>query len=64
MAEVCKYYTVKDIQNILGCGRDKAYELVRSSTFPKTRIGKTLYIDKDEFEKWRKRNFYSEFKLK
>lgn len=59
----CLYYTVKDIQSIIGCGRDKAYSLARSKTFPSTKIGKTFYIDKEEFEKWRKKNAYSEIIL-
>ncbi len=57
------YYSVKDIQTILGCGRGKVYALIRLKTFPKTRIGGTYYIDKEEFEKWRKRNLYSEITL-
>lgn len=53
------YYSVKDIQNIMGCGRDKAYALANLKSFPKTRIGRTMYIEKEEFDKWRKRNLYS-----
>ena len=64
MTEPCKYYSVKDIQSIMGCGRDKAYQLVKSSSFPSTRIGKIMFIDKEEFEKWRKRNSYTEVFIK
>lgn len=58
MGEV--YYSVRDIQSIMGCGRDKVYALSNFKTFPKTMIRKTIYIDKEEFNKWRKRNLYSE----
>ena len=55
------YYTVKEVQQLIGCGRDVAYSLVRSKAFPKTKIGKTYFVDKEEFEKWRKKNLYNEF---
>lgn len=58
-----EYYSVIDLQNILGCGRSKAYSIVREATFPKTRIGGTYYINRAEFEKWKSRNLYSEIKL-
>ena len=57
------YYTVEDIQAVLGCGRSKAYRLVALPTFPKIRIGRTFYIRKDEFEKWAKNNLYSDVTL-
>jgi len=57
------YYSVQDIQTILGCGRGKAYTLIKLKTFPKTKIGGKYYIDKEEFEKWRKRNLYTEIIL-
>lgn len=59
----CLYYTVKDLQQLIGCGRNKAYELVNSKTFPSTKIGKTFYVDKEEFERWRKKNTYSQIIL-
>lgn len=43
---------VKDIQEILGCGKNTAYKLVNQTGFPKMRIGKIIYVPEDEFEKW------------
>ena len=54
------YFSVIEIQQKFGCGRQKAYQIVNSKGFPKTKIGRTYYIDKAEFEKWRKRNLYLE----
>jgi len=59
MTENSKYYSIKDIQELFGCGRSKAYDIIALPMFPKMRIGKTFYIDKAEFEKWRNKNLYS-----
>ena len=47
-----KMLTVKDIKNSLGCGINRAYEIVNQSDFPKIKIGKRFYIPEDEYEKW------------
>ena len=47
-----KLLRVKDIEKIFGCGRNKAYELMKSPGFPAIRIGKNLYVSKEELEKW------------
>lgn len=51
-----KFLSVKDIQNYLGCSRNKAYSIVHSNGFPKIRIGKQFYIPESDFEKWINRN--------
>ena len=35
-------YGVSDVANILGIGRDEAYALFKSPTFPSTRLGKKI----------------------
>ena len=45
-------YDVPKIQEILHCGRNVAYNLMNSKDFPSIQIGKRLYIEKKEFEKW------------
>lgn len=45
-------YDVSKIQEILHCGRNAAYNLMNSKDFPSIQIGKRLYIEKKEFEKW------------
>ena len=57
------YYTLKDIQIIFHCGRDKAFALVQIKSFPKIKIGGRYYIDREEFNKWRKANLYTEISL-
>ena len=45
-------YDVLKIQEILHCVRNAAYNLMNSKEFPSIQIGKRLYIEKKEFEKW------------
>lgn len=45
-------YDVQKIQDILHCGRNAAYNLMKSKDFPSIQIGKRLYIEKKEFERW------------
>ena len=47
-----KILTVKDVKEILGCGINRAYDIVNQRDFPKIKIGKRFYIPEDEFEKW------------
>lgn len=44
--------TVKELQEYLGVGRVKAYELVNSSGFPTVRIGRKILVSRDGLEKW------------
>ena len=39
-------YSVTEIAELLGIGRSKAYELVRSGTIPSLRLGKRIVIPK------------------
>ena len=55
-----EYYSIKEVQSILGCGKQKVYNLVKLKSFPATKIGKVYYINKREFESWERRNLYSE----
>jgi len=56
--------TVKDVKNVLGCGINRAYEIVQQRDFPKMKIGSRYYICPDEFEKWLKSYTRKEFILK
>lgn len=44
--------TPTDIMNHLKLGRNKTYELIRLSSFPKIKIGNTYRIPKDKYLKW------------
>jgi len=45
-------YTVKDIQKILKISRTAAYELVDGTHFPVKRIGRSIRVSQEAFEKW------------
>lgn len=55
--------TVKDIKRSLGCGINRAYEIVNQKDFPKIKIGKRLYIPKDEYKKWLQSYVRKEYKI-
>jgi excisionase family DNA binding protein len=46
------YMTVEQMAKHLKIGRTKAYELVRSQSFPKVRVGKSIRIPTDGLAKW------------
>ena len=45
-----KYYTVKEVADILNIGKRKAYRLVNQKDFPKLLIGGSIRIPQKEFE--------------
>lgn len=49
------YFSVKDIQTLLGCGKNKAYAVIKQPDFPQMKIGKSYYIPQEEFFKWQQR---------
>lgn len=54
-----KLLTVKDIQAIFNCSNHKAYSIMRSDTFPSTKIGKQYYVTEDNFNKWLENHKYN-----
>ena len=55
--------TVKEIQNELKIGRDRAYSLVRSKGFPAIKIGARFYVTEEALKKWLEKNEGREIKL-
>lgn len=47
-----RIYTVDEIQDILGIGRNSAYALVKSGVFHSVRIGGNIRISKKSFDDW------------
>lgn len=47
-----RIYTVDEIQDILGIGRNSAYNLVKSGVFHSVRIGGNIRISKKSFDEW------------
>ena len=52
-----KLYTVKDLC-AMGLGRDKAYALMHSTTFPSIKIGGRYYVTEEAWLMWLKRYQY------
>ena len=47
-----RIYTVDEVQDILGIGRNSAYSLVKSGVFHSVRIGGNIRISKKSFDDW------------
>lgn len=58
-----KYLRVRDIKTILGISQSQAYNLVNSDGFPTLRIGKTILIPVEDFDKWQKNYKNREYKM-
>lgn len=52
MTQLPELMTVKELQNYLGIGKDKAYALVKSKSFPSVKIGGRYYVIKSDFVSW------------
>ncbi len=46
------FYTVEDIQRLLGVGRNTAYKLVAENDFPAIYVGNRIVIPVDLFQAW------------
>ena len=46
------FYTVTDIQRLLGIGRNSAYKLVSGKGFPAIFIGNRIVVPTDHFQEW------------
>ncbi len=49
-------YTVSEIQDILGIGRNAAYNLVKKGVFSSVHIGGIIRISKRSFDEWLDKN--------
>lgn len=47
-----KTYTVQEIMKILDIGKNSAYQLVQQKQFKSFRIGSSIRISKESFDKW------------
>lgn len=61
--ESMKILHLEDIMKILGIGKDKAYALLRSPSFPATKVGRTYFVTEENFYEWINRYAGKEFKL-
>lgn len=51
-----KMLSVKEVQELIGCGRNKVYEIIGSRTMRCIKIGKQYYIPESEYTKWVNKN--------
>lgn len=45
-------YTVEEVRQILGVGRNKIYDMIHNKEFPLKRSGKKIIIPKQSFDEW------------
>lgn len=55
--------TVKDLQNNLHIGRDRAYGIMKAKGFPAIKIGAKYYVTPEALERWLQKNEGHEVKL-
>ena len=53
----------KDIQQIFGCSRNKAYQIIEAKGFPKIKVGKQYYIPEADLERWIAKNTGNEVRI-
>ena len=53
-----EWLSLKDVQQLLGIGRTKAYELVGTGELPTVRIGRCIRINRRELDEWLHRQRY------
>jgi excisionase family DNA binding protein len=53
-----EWLSLKDVQQLLGIGRTKAYQLVGTGEVPAVRIGRCIRINRRELDEWLHRQRY------
>lgn len=53
-----EFISLNELQEILGIGRTKAYDLVTSGDLPAVRIGRSIRISKQDLTDWLERQRY------
>ena len=48
----CRMLTAKDLMAIIGCSKNRAYELMHSRSFPSIQIGGRFYVTVEAFDNW------------
>ena len=52
MTQLPELMTIKELQSYLGIGKDKAYALVKSKSFPALKLGGRYYVIQPDFVIW------------
>ena len=51
-ARETEWLSLKDVQQLLGIGKTKAYELVTTGELPAVRIGRCIRVNRRELDEW------------
>lgn len=49
--------TAKELSQIMGVGRDKAYHIMKSGVFPTINVGRMLIAHREKVDEWLKNGF-------
>jgi predicted DNA-binding transcriptional regulator AlpA len=44
--------STRDVQQLIGCGRDHAYQLMNSNQFPTIKVGRMRFVNEEIFLQW------------
>ena len=53
-----EFISLNDLQEILGIGRTKAYDLVTSGELPAIRVGRAIRVRRADLDRWAERQSY------
>ncbi len=56
-----EWLSLKDVQQLLGIGRTKAYELVTTGELPAVRIGRCIRVNRKELDEWLRAQRYADW---
>jgi excisionase family DNA binding protein len=54
-----EWLCLKDVQQLVGIGRTKAYELVTTGELPAVRIGRCIRVSRRELDEWLRAQRYA-----
>ena len=56
-----EWLSLKDVQQLVGIGRTKAYDLVTTGELPAIRIGRCIRVNRRELEEWLRAQRYADW---
>jgi excisionase family DNA binding protein len=54
-----EWLSLKDVQQLVGIGRTKAYELVTTGELPAVRVGRCIRVNRQELDEWLRAQRYA-----
>jgi excisionase family DNA binding protein len=59
--EHSEWLSLKDVQQLVGIGRTKAYELVTTGELPAVRVGRCIRVNSGELDGWLRAKRYADW---